>query len=206
MEPDIRNLLIDFGGVLVGLDRARCVDRFRQLGVGEVERLLTDYRQQGFFLQYELGTVSTDDFRAHIRGLVKDRSLTDAEIDDAWNSFLTGIPHERLSLLLELRKRYRVCLLSNTNELHWQWACVHAFPWEGHGTDDYFDRIYLSYKMHRAKPDAEMFRLVMADAGMNPAETFFIDDSAENCRAARALGVRTYTPEPHEDWSHLFRD
>jgi hypothetical protein len=35
-------------------------------------------------------------------------------------------------------------------------------------------------------------------------ETFFIDDSTENCRVAETLGISTYTPKACEDWSHLF--
>ena len=56
-----------------------------------------------------------------------------------------------------------------------------------------------------AKPDEEIFRKVLDDAGLDPKETFFIDDSTENCRVAETLGISTYTPKACEDWSHLFK-
>ena len=49
------------------------------------------------------------------------------------------------------------------------------------------------------------FEYVLKDAGINPEETLFLDDAVPNCRTAEALGIRTYTPQPREDWSHLFK-
>ncbi len=58
--------------------------------------------------------------------------------------------------------------------------------------------------MKIVKPDVEIFRKVLEDTGVDPRETFFIDDSAENCRVAETLGISTYTPKAGEDWRHLF--
>ncbi len=55
------------------------------------------------------------------------------------------------------------------------------------------------------KPNADIFEYVLKDAGINPEETLFLDDAVPNCRTAEALGIRTYTPQPREDWSHLFK-
>lgn len=204
IQKEIKNLIFDFGGVLIDLDRGRCVERFAQLGLERVEEMLGLYYQQDFFQQYEKGLISSAAFRDEIRAK-SSRPLTDAEIDDAWNSFLVSIPSYKLDMLLELRRHYRVCLLSNTNEIHWLWSCANAFRCKDYGVDDYFERIYLSYEMRLAKPDAEIFRRVLADAGMRAEETLFIDDSAENCQSAASLGLSTYTPKPHEDWRPLFR-
>ncbi len=204
LDGHIKNLLIDFGGVLIDLDRRRCLEHFRQLGMPDVENLLHDCHQTGFFQLHERGELSDADFRERIRQAIG-RPVGDEAIDEAWNSFLDGIPAYKLDFLLELRKRYKVCLLSNTNAIHWDYACAHDFARDGHRVEDYFDRIYLSYKMKMAKPDAEIFRAVLADAGLAPEETLFIDDSDANCRTARSLGIDTYTPQAHEDWRHLFQ-
>lgn len=200
----IKNLIIDFGGVLIDLDRARCIQHFEQLGLSNVEAMLDIYHQQDFFQKYEKGLISNDEFRNIIREKAG-RPLTDAEIDEAWNSFLVEIPAYKLELLLSLRKDYMVYLLSNTNDIHWQWSCEHAFRYKTFHVEDYFEHIYLSYEMHMAKPDAAIFQRVLEETGIAPEETLFIDDSADNCRTAEALGIHTYTPKAHEDWSHLFR-
>ena len=204
LDGHIKNLLIDFGGVLIDLNRRRCLEHFRQLGMPDVEGLLNDYRQEGFFQLHEKGLISDADFRGRIRQAAG-RPLTDEAIDEAWNSFLDGIPAYKLDFLLELRNRYNVCLLSNTNAIHWDYACAHDFARDGHRVEDYFDRIYLSYQMKMAKPDAEIFQAVLDDTRWTPEETLFIDDAEANCRAAQSLGIHTYTPQAHEDWRHLFQ-
>lgn len=199
----IKNLIIDFGGVLIDLDRQRCIENFKRLGLPDVEVVLDIYHQQDFFQKYEKGLITSAEFRDVIREKIG-KPVTDAQIDDAWNSFLVSIPAAKLDLLLNLRKDYVVYLLSNTNEIHWQWSCQHAFPYKTFRVEDYFEHIYLSYEMNMAKPDAEIFQKLLDDTGIIPAETLFIDDSAANCRAAEALGITTYTPQAGEDWSHLF--
>lgn len=198
-----KNLIIDFGGVLIDLDRQRCIEHFKQLGLTDVAEMLDVYHQQDFFEKFEKGLVSSAEFRNIIRSKIG-REVTDTEIDEAWNSFLVGIPTYKLDLLLELRKKYMVYLLSNTNEIHWIWSCEHAFRYKGFRVEDYFERIYLSFQMKLAKPDAEIFRKVLEDAEILPEETLFIDDSEANCRVAETLGISTYTPKAHEDWSYLF--
>lgn len=199
----IKNLIIDFGGVLIDLDRQRCIENFKRLGLPDVEVVLDIYHQQDFFQKYEKGLITSAEFRDVIREKIG-KPVTDAQIDDAWNSFLVSIPAAKLDLLLNLRKDYVVYLLSNTNEIHWQWSCQHAFPYKTFRVENYFEHIYLSYEMNMAKPDAEIFQKLLDDTGIIPAETLFIDDSAANCRAAEALGITTYTPQAGEDWSHLF--
>ena len=200
----IKNLIVDFGGVLIDLDRQRCLENFRELGLPDVEHTLDLYHQQDFFQQYEKGLISSADFRNVIREKIG-RDVADARIDAAWNSFLVSIPTYKLDLLLALRKDYVVYLLSNTNEIHWEWSCEHAFPYKAFRVEDYFEHIFLSYEMKMAKPDEEIFRKVLDDAGLDPKETFFIDDSEANCLTARSLGISTYTPKAGEDWGHLFK-
>ena len=131
--------------------------------------------------------------------------MTDEKIDAVWNSFLGEIPRYKLDLLLKLRERYVVYLLSNTNEIHWRWACRHAFPYRTFRVDDYFEKKYLSFEMKMAKPDRDIFEAVLDDAGILPEETFFIDAAEANFRTAQPLGIPTYNPAQGEDWSPCFQ-
>ena len=63
----IKNLIVDFGGVLIDLDRQRCLENFRELGLPDAEHTLDLYHQQDFFQQYERGLISSADFRNVIR-------------------------------------------------------------------------------------------------------------------------------------------
>ena len=106
--------------------------------------------------------------------------------------------------MLKLREKYVVYLLSNTNEIHWKWTCKNLFPYRTFKVEDYFEKTYLSFEMKMAKPEPEIFKAILDDAGIEPEETLFIDDSEINCKAAQNLGISTYTAKAGEDWSHLF--
>lgn len=203
-EKGIKNLIVDFGGVLIDLDRQRCLENFKTLGLPDVEHTLDLYHQQDFFQNYEKGLITSADFRNIIREKIG-KDVADASIDSAWNSFLVRVPAYKLDLLLELRKNYVVYLLSNTNEIHWEWSCKHVFPYKAFRVEDYFERIFLSYEMKMAKPNADIFQKVLDVASLDPKETFFIDDAEANCRMAEMLGISTYMPKAGEDWSHLFK-
>ncbi|MBO4985196.1 MAG: HAD family phosphatase [Bacteroides sp.] len=203
MDKKIKNLVFDFGGVLIDLDRQRCLDNFERLGMPDVPAMLDVCHQQGFFLQHEKGLIDAAEFRERIREQIG-KPVTDAEIDAAWNSFLVGIPSYKLDMLLELRQHYVVYLLSNTNDIHWEWSVKHAFHYKSFHVEDFFEEIFLSYEMKMAKPDKEIFQCLLEKTGIDPQETFFIDDSEANCLMAQSLGISTYTPKAHEDWRHLF--
>lgn len=199
----IKNLVIDFGGVLINLDRHRCIENFRKLGLDNIDDLLNDYAQKGIFDQLEKGLISPSDFRNEIRDRMH-KIVSDKQIDAAWTSFLVDIPVEKLDLLLKLRERYVVYLLSNTNAIHWQWALKHAFPYRTFKATDYFEKMYLSFELKMTKPDVAIFQAVLDDAAIDPDQTLLIDDSEQNCRAAETLGIHTYTPATNEDWSSIF--
>lgn len=201
----IRNLLVDLGGVLITLNRQRCIQNFKKLGLSNVDELLGASAEQGIFMKQEKGLITSAEFRDGIREAIG-RNVTDEQIDTAWNSYLVDIPSCKLDLLLKLREKYVVYLLSNTNEIHWHWSCEHAFPYRGFRAKDYFEKIYLSHEMQMVKPDADIFEAVLADAGIDPRQTFFIDDIDANCQTARTLGISTYTPKAGEDWGHLFNN
>jgi len=55
------------------------------------------------------------------------------------------------------------------------------------------------------KPSKEIFQTVLLETGIRAEETFFIDDSAANCKTAESLGIHTYTPKDQEDWGHIFK-
>ena len=201
---DIKNLIIDLGGVLIDLTRNRCIEAFERLGVENIrEQVTSNYQHRELFERFELGTVSVERFRDDIRSL-SGRALSDEQIDTAWIAMLGSIPEYKLRLLLDLRERYRVMLLSNTNELHWKWSEENYFSYQGLAPSDFFEKVYLSYELHMLKPDVSIFEYVLRDSGLVAEETLFIDDASVNCKAAESLGMKSYTPQPKEDWSHLF--
>lgn len=200
----IKSLIIDLGGVIIGLTRNRCIDAFEQLGVKNVrENITNNFQHKDLFMQLELGYISVADFHDGIRQLAG-KDLTDRQIDDAWIMMLGEVPKEKLELLLELRNCYNTILLSNTNEIHWKWIANNCFNYKNLKVDNFFHKIYLSYELHMLKPNTDIFEHVLNDAHIRSEETLLIDDSLPNCRTAEAMRMRAYNVQPKEDWGNLF--
>jgi putative hydrolase of the HAD superfamily len=199
---NISTLIFDLGGVLCDLDIDRCISNFKQLGLENFEHYLNNFGQSGFFMQLEKGLITAAEFRNEIRKLTP-KSITDAQINEAWNSFLVGIPSERLDLLVELRKKYRVVLLSNTNIIHFPDTVARFFNYHGMSTSDYFDACYLSYEMNMAKPDEEIFKTLLEAEQVPANECLFLDDGIKNIRQAARMGIQTHLVREKEDLSWL---
>ena len=153
----IKNLLIDLGGVLINLDRERCIENFKKIGFQNIEEKFCTHQLDGIFLQQEKGLITPAEFRDGIREMMG-KMVSDKQIDAAWNSFLVDIPTYKLDLLLKLREKYVVYLPSNTNDIHWKWVCKNAFPYRTFKVEDYFEKTYLSYEMKMAKPNRKYSR------------------------------------------------
>lgn len=195
----IKTILLDLGGVIVKLDRARCVESFRKIGYENFGSVLDNYLQRGFFLDFEKGSISGQEFRDIIRRNIKN-NVTDKEIDNSMGDFLSEISQEKFNSLKELRKRFKLSLLSNTNTIAIM-RIRELFRLSGAEFEDYFDNIYLSYQMGKVKPDPEIFREVLAREGAEASETLFCDDSPANIISASSLGIKTL----HTDYdSDLF--
>lgn len=204
MDKNIKNIVFDLGGVLINLDFERALKAFQKAGFDDIESQLQSFNREGIFDQFELGEISEDEFRSAIRKQAK-ISLTDQEIDDMWNLILVDIPREKLELILDLRGKYMVYLLSNTNKTHWDYTCQNAFNYHGFRANDYFEKTFLSFEMHLAKPDKAIFEKMLEDANLLPEETLFIDDSEANCKVASELGIHTHHYHIGDDLKEIFK-
>mgnify|MGYP000264854633 FL=1 len=203
MKQNIRHIIFDLGGVLLNLDVEGCTRAFEKAGLKDIRSVLTGTNEGGIFSEYERGEIGTPEFRDGIRQLAS-QSLTDDEIDRMWVNELLDIPQEKLDLLVSLRSKYDIYLLSNTNELHWQHVVESLLPQQNYRVEDLFKETFLSFRMKLAKPDPEIFREVLRQAGLKPEETLFIDDSAVNCQAAQSVSIQTEHYKPGNDLSLLF--
>ena len=201
----IRNLLFDLGGVIMNIDRNRCVKAFKELGMDDIENFLGDYGQKGAFGALEQGLVTPDEWRAEVRRHIR-AEVTDAQIDAAFNRFLLDIPVRRLEALRRLHEHYKLYLLSNTNEVMWDSKIKEEFTNEGLTVNDYFDGVVTSFEAKVMKPDHAIFRKVADDFGIKPEETIFFDDSLANCESAGQLGFKYIHVAPGSEFYTLLDD
>ena len=203
MDKNIKNIVFDLGGVLVDLDFKSAINGLQKAGFANVKEQLQAFDREGIFQKFELGEMTAEEFRSAIREN-STVTLTDEEVDALWNLMLLEIPREKLELILDLRGKYMVYLLSNTNSIHWDYVCKNAFNYRGFRVSDYFEETFLSYEMHLAKPDKAIFEKVLEEANLLPEETLFIDDSEANCKAASELGIHTHHYHICDDLNTIF--
>ena len=199
-DNDKPHVVFDLGGVVFRLDKTIAIRRFKEIGVTRVEEFLDDYAQKGIFGQLEAGELSAEQYRAQLSRIVG-HELTMEQLEYAWTGYAAELYQRNFDALLHLRQQgFPLALLSNTNPFMMRWARSTSFDGNGHGLDHYFDRLYLSYEMHMMKPEPGIFQAMIDGEGTAPADIIFIDDSARNCEAAAALGIRTLNPANGSDW------
>lgn len=202
----IRNIIFDFGGVIITLDQSQAIRRFKELGVEDAEQRLDAYTQSGIFGDLERGVITAEDFRREL-SVLAGRELTYDQCRHAWLGYCKELPQRNLRILEQLRKEgYRLILLSNTNPYMMSWAMSNEFGGEGHPLSHYMDAIYCSYKLGVMKPDTEFFHQVLMAEHIAPSETLFVDDGPRNVATASQMGIRTFCPENGEDWTNRIYD
>lgn len=199
----IKTIIFDLGGVILDLDWNSVIEAFGKLGFREAADLLNPYRQKGIFLNLEKGIVSPEELYGYIREKTG-RDLSGEDINKALNKFISGLSPYKLEMLENLRKRFELFVLSNTNAIMFPDLDKTWFGQQGKGIADYFDRLFLSYEMKMLKPDDEIFEKVISETGIIPGETLYIDDSQANVDAGRKFGFNVYKPAPMEDFRHIF--
>lgn len=191
-EQHVKNLIFDLGGVILDLDVENTLRQFSQLAGLPQQRVTEIFKSSPEFNAYEKGEMEDEQFREFIRRAYA-RTANDSEIDHAWNAMLRGLPTAKLELLLELKKSYRVFLLSNTNGIHLKYINEVLVPASSDkkDLDDYFHKAYYSHRMLKRKPESEIFQQVLDENSLEASQSLFLDDNLSNVEAAASLGIKT---------------
>ncbi|MBQ0080637.1 MAG: HAD family phosphatase [Alistipes sp.] len=190
----IKNLVFDLGGILVDLSFSTSVDFFKPFSPKGLDVLLAEIDENHFFTRCQAGEFTTDELLSYIQQHCE-KPITKQEIAYGWNLCLRQIPIERLRLIKELRSKYKVYMLSNICELHWDFIEKSFFDGQGIPASECFDELFLSYEMGMVKPNDEIYQALINRTGIIPSQTLYIDDLLPNIEAGRRAGFQTLLPE-----------
>jgi putative hydrolase of the HAD superfamily len=187
----IRNIIFDLGGVFLNIDYQLTEQAFIDLGITDFGARFNQQFSNPLFEALETGDIKPGDFYAAFRAETQ-TMLTDDQIRDAWNALLLDFPPERLDWLAEIGQRYPVYLFSNTNQIHYD-AFMAAFGnlYPGRDFNAYFRKAYYSHELGLRKPYVGSYQRILAEQGLEPGETLFIDDTAKNILGAAEAGLQT---------------
>lgn len=202
----IRNIIFDLGGVIINIDYGKSIAELQKLCKDKCNIEFSQKEQSQLFDLYETGASTSEVFRNQLRETYN-IDATDDQIDAAWNAMLLDIPKERVNLLLELGKKYRIFLLSNTNAIHlkrFNEIVAHSFTMPS--LDSLFEQSYYSHLVGKRKPDAAIFELILEQNGLQKEETLFVDDSIQHIISADKVGLQTLHLQPPLTINQAFKD
>lgn len=183
----IKNLVFDYGGVIVNIHSSQTRAAMRSVGIGPLKQLWYSKRLKRHINDFIDGLIPPDQVVQEVLGLCSPETTT-ARIYEILDNLCGELPASRLAQLKEFRKKYRVILLSNINQPLWE-SSKREIRAAGYEVSDCFDECYLSYEMQLAKPDARIYEQFIAQSGINPDETLYFDDRKNNVEAGARAGL-----------------
>jgi HAD superfamily hydrolase (TIGR01509 family) len=179
-EQPFSIILFDLGNVLVRIDYAAFLHTLKfdhQMTEAELYQLLEDDARA-----FELGKASAEEFFAGVNTKLG-TSYTFDQFRKAWVAIIAGAIPGSSELLERLAGKYRLMMLSNTNELHFQ-RTVEMLP-----VLQRFERSFLSYEIGTLKPARAIYEYVLTHVDVPAGRIVFIDDLEKNVQAAKNVGM-----------------
>ena len=119
------------------------------------------------------------------------------QLSDIWTKTMGQLefPKEIQKALLDLRSKYKLGLLTNTD------IFSISFVRNKFNIENYFDQVIMSYDVGVVKPDKEFFQLLLNKLGVEPEECLMVGDNLYNdIVPAKELGMKTLLVDLKNRW------
>lgn len=188
----ITTIIFDFGDIFINLDKEKQVEAFKKLGLNGPNEDLIEKNDL-----FEKGQLTELQFLESFQPYIPNASIE--EIRTAWNTIIGEFPLYRLEFLQLLAHKYKLILLTNTDEIH-----ISKFEHNvgiSFFSDFYqcFEKVYYSYEMGMRKPDPAIFSYILNKHDLSPKRTLFVDDKKVNTDAAASLGIHVWNLKVGEE-------
>ena len=190
----ITHIVLDMGGVLVELQWQTRMEKLlnRPLPMVELHHLWVTASST---VDFESGRTDFDQFTAAFLQEF-DLAMDPAGFQREFLALVQAPFPGCLQVLGDLKTRFHLSLLSNTNPAH------HEKLSQIEGFFPAFNRLFLSYQMGCMKPSPQIFETVLTQLDTAPERIAFFDDGARNVEAARALGIQAFRVDsPDQVWA-----
>jgi glucose-1-phosphatase len=188
---NIKNIIFDLGGVLLDIDYNLTRTAFEKAGLAHFDDMYSQAAADQLFQKLETGKIAEDNFYKELNRSTG-MNLSPKEIRSAWNAMLLSFRENSLRALTELKNKYQLFLLSNTNFIHMEaFNKIYHSQSRDFAFDAYFNKAFYSCEIGFRKPDAICYEWVIDHLKIDAAETLFIDDSVQNVEAAKRAGMKT---------------
>jgi HAD superfamily hydrolase (TIGR01509 family) len=181
-----KTIIFDFFGVISSGVAQSWFDEYFPKGISQ--RLKLDWCSA-----IDEGQLSGDEVWQKLGHLVL---VPPQQVRQEWFSF-AEINSEVVDAIERLRQTYQIGLCTNAG-----WSFVRELL-QAHNLDRLFDEIVISSEVHAVKPGDRILRIALDRLQTQPDESVFVDDNAENVRAAQAIGMKGILFRSVADLAHL---
>jgi putative hydrolase of the HAD superfamily len=178
----IKAILLDLGNVLIPFDFKRGYAKMEQICKCPAAEIPQRIGATDLVYRFESGQVEARDFVRQLSAILG-IDIGYEQFCEIWSSVFFPDPNIPESMLVSLRQRYRLVLVSNTNAIHFQML------WETYPLLRQFHDLVLSHEVQAMKPLPKIYRAAIEKAGCRPEECFFTDDIPAFVEGARAEGI-----------------
>ena len=184
----IKVILFDLGNVILPFNYYQIAEklcRFSKKREFQDPRKIFSYLfnlQEGVINHFDKGEVSPSEFFGSVKKHL-DLSISFEQFIPIWTDIF--IENREVSeIILSLRGRQKLGLLSNTDPLHFS-HILSTFP-----IIRIFEKYILSFEVGFKKPDVRIFQEAIRWASVEPKKILFIDDTKDHVEVALSLGMQ----------------
>jgi putative hydrolase of the HAD superfamily len=174
-------IVFDLGNVLIPFDLNIFINKINKLQPGLGDKFINFFRSNyELHREFERGNIPEKEFIEKMLGVLENKIDAETFCIEYADIFLVN--EEVASLLPQLKKNYKLYLLSNTDSIH------QKYGWQKYNFLKHFDKQILSHEVGAVKPEEKIYRAVEAASGFHSEKHFFIDDIDEYVEGAKRIG------------------
>ncbi len=176
-------LAFDLGRVLFDFDYNIALEKIKdKIGV-PVQEVIRELFESEFGLNFERGEASPDEFYSRFKNTFK-ATLSYEYFVDTWCKIFSP-KKDVIGLVRYLKGRYPLYLISNINELHFEYLFK-----EYREVFSLFNELILSFKIKSVKPEGLIYQVLKETAGVGFEDIIYIDDRKDLITKAKDFNLQ----------------
>ena len=178
-------IIFDLGKVIFDLSTDLIFENWAEMSGAKLDHKKFNPHIEELNRKFECDQITVELFRENfLRTLGFD--LTDEEFDNGWCSLYLDTYPGVEKLIENLKSRYRIVALTNTNVIH-----SNVWKTKYEKTLKHFEKVFSSHEIRIRKPEKGAYKMVLDYLGLDSDKVIFIDHNLENVHSAGEMGMRT---------------
>ncbi len=176
-----KTIVFDLGNVLIPFDHNLWIKQLNEVEVGLGEKYYKNYFENyEIHRKYEAGKLTDEEFIEQNLSWTNNK-ISSVEFCNIFSNIFS-LNKNVIKLLPILKEKYKLVLLSNTNNIHKEYG------WKKYPFINYFDKLILSHEVGAIKPEEKIYKAVEEFTKEESSTHIFIDDVKEYSDAAKQFG------------------